>query len=142
MTNFPLSASVGQIHEINGFNWQWDGIAWNSYYSTLQQAIQAYSVDEKTTSYTLALSDQGKVIQMNASTALTVTVPVNSTAAFPIGTQITVVRKGTGTLTISPVSGSVTINATPGYKLRAQWSTATLVKVDTDVWILAGDLTV
>lgn len=112
MTNFPLSASVGQIHEINGFNWQWDGIAWNSYYSTLQQAIQAYSVDEKTTSYTLALSDQGKVIQMNASTALTVTVPVNSTAAFPIGTQITVVRKGTGTLTISPVSGSVTINAT------------------------------
>jgi hypothetical protein len=37
-------------------------------------------------------------------------------------------------------TGGVTINATPGLKLRAQWSSATLVKRNTDTWVLVGDL--
>ena len=37
-------------------------------------------------------------------------------------------------------TGGVTINATPGLKLRAQWSSATLIKRATDTWVLIGDL--
>ena len=37
-------------------------------------------------------------------------------------------------------TAGVTINATPGLKLRAQWSSATLIKRATDTWVLVGDL--
>ena len=34
----------------------------------------------------------------------------------------------------------VTINGTPGLKLRTQWSSATLIQTSTDNWLLVGDL--
>lgn len=100
--------------------------------------VDVYS---KTANYTLLLPDDGSLIQMNVSSANTLTVPLNSSAAFPIGTQITIVQSGTGQTTITPASVGVTLNSTPGLKLRARWSTATLVKLDTDSWLVTGDLT-
>ena len=46
---------------------------------------------------------------------------------------------GTGQTTINP-TGGVTVNGTPGLKLRAQWSSCTLVKRATDTWVAMGDL--
>jgi hypothetical protein len=45
---------------------------------------------------------------------------------------------GTGTVTV--VASSTTVNATPGLKLRARYSAATLLCVGTDDYILLGDL--
>ena len=91
------------------------------------------------TSYTLVLSDDGKIIEMGNASANTLTVPLNSSVAYPVGTQITILQTLGGQTTIAAASG-VTINATPGLKLRAQWSGATLIKRATDTWILVGDL--
>lgn len=96
---------------------------------------------DKTSNYTLLLSDDGKLIKMNLSSANTITVPLNSSVAFPNGTQITVVQAGTGQTTIVAGDPSVTLNVTPGLKLRARWSTASLIKLDTNSWLVAGDLT-
>jgi hypothetical protein len=68
------------------------------------------------------------------------TIPPSGTANFDVGTTITVLQTGTGQTTIVAGSG-VTVNATPGLKLRAQWSLVTLVKRATDTWIVSGDLT-
>jgi len=95
----------------------------------------------KTANYTLTLLDDGSLIQMNVSSANTLTVPLNSSAAFPIGTQITIVQSGSGQTTIGKEDQSISLNATPGLKLRAQWSTATLIKLGTDSWLVTGDLT-
>ena len=95
---------------------------------------------EKTASHTLVLSDKDKLIEMNSASANTLTVPLNSSEAFPIGSQLNILQTGTGQTTIAPVSVSVTVNATPGLKLRAQWSSATLIKRAENVWVLAGDL--
>jgi len=92
------------------------------------------------TTYTLALSDRGKLIQCSASSAMTVTVPTNATVAFVIGTQIDLVQTGTGVLTISPFDGTVTVNATPSRVFRAQFSAASLIKTATNTWLLIGDL--
>ena len=92
------------------------------------------------TSDTLVLADAGKLIESSNSAATTFTVPLNSSVAYPIGTQITLLQTGTGQLTIAG-TGGVTVNATPGLKLRAQWSSATLIKRATDTWVLVGDLT-
>ena len=94
-------------------------------------------------SSTLGLTDAGRLVEMQVSSANTLTVPPNSSVPFPIGTQIHILQVGTGQTTIVAGSG-VTINATPGLKLRAQWSGATLIKrsngANLDTWVLVGDL--
>lgn len=98
-------------------------------------------IDEKSTSYTLVLTDSNKFIKMNiASAANTVMVPTNASVAWPIGTQIHVIQYGSGKTQVAPVSGTVIIYATPGNFLRAQYSSATLLKCDTNLWMLMGDL--
>ncbi|CAB5221880.1 hypothetical protein UFOVP359_115 [uncultured Caudovirales phage] len=98
--------------------------------------------------YTLVLADDGKFVDMNTTTGITnyINVPLNSSVAFPVGTQINIVQTGVGQTVIRDstnggISG-VTVNATPGKKLRATWSVATLVKRSTNDWLLMGDLTV
>jgi len=86
------------------------------------------------------------MIEVNSSSDVTLTIPLNSATAFPVGTSIDVVRVGTGNVIIAGSAG-VTINATPQNatnqaKLRSQWSSATLLKRGTDSWIVMGDLTV
>jgi hypothetical protein len=99
----------------------------------------------QTASYTLALADKGKLVEISNASANTVTVPPYSSIALPVGSQITILQTGAGQTTIAAGVG-VTINATPGLKLRAQWSSATLIKrlngANLDTWVLVGDLTV
>ena len=99
------------------------------------------TIDEKSADYTLALTDKNKFIKMSVtSTANTVTVPTNASVAFPIGSQIHIIQYGTGKTQVIPVSGTVILYATPGAYLRAQYSSATLLKCDTNIWMLMGDL--
>lgn len=93
----------------------------------------------QTAAYTLVLADRSKMVEMSVASGHNLTVPTNSNVAFPVGTTITVLQTGAGQTTIAGQSG-VTINATPGLKLRAQWSSATLIKRATDTWVALGDL--
>lgn len=93
------------------------------------------------TSYTLALTDDSKIVEINSATAVNLTVPLNSSVPFPIGTAITILQTGAGQITVVPVSG-VVINSTPGLKIRAQWAAASLIKRNTDTWVLVGDLAI
>ena len=99
------------------------------------------TIDNKTASYTLVLADANKLIEVNNGSANTLGVPLNSTDAFPIGTQILVAQQGAGQTTITPVSG-VTLRSSGGkLKIAAQYGVATLIKRATDEWYVAGDLT-
>lgn len=98
-----------------------------------------YQTNSQVASYTAVLSDAGKIIEINNGSANTLTVPPDSTSNFGIGSQITVLQTGTGQTTLTPGSG-VTINGTPGLKLRAQWSSATLIKRSANTWVALGDL--
>jgi len=92
------------------------------------------------TSYTLTLSDAGKLILLNNSSAITLTVPSNSSVPFPIGTQIDIVQAGTGKVSINPATG-VNINSQSGNRsIAAQWVGVSLIKIDTDTWLLLGNL--
>jgi hypothetical protein len=93
----------------------------------------------KTSSYTTVITDKDKVLEMNVDSANNLTIPLNSAVAYPIGTQINILQVGVGQTTVVPAVG-VTINATPGLKLRAQWSAATIAKRAENTWVLIGDL--
>ena len=90
------------------------------------------------TSYTLALSDKDKCVELNNSSAITLTIPAESSVNFPVGSMITLLQTGVGQVTVD--GASVTFNYTPGAKLRAQWSQATLLKRSSNNWVLNGDL--
>jgi hypothetical protein len=100
------------------------------------------TIDIKTGNYTLQLTDKNKFIKMNiTSTANTVTIPLDSTITFPEGAQIHIIQYGSGKTQVVGASGSVNIYATPGTYLRAQYSSATLLKCATaNTWMLMGDL--
>ena len=90
-------------------------------------------------SYTLVLADKAKVVEMSVGSANNLTVPLNSSVAFPTGTQIHIVQTGSGQTTVV-ATGGVTINTATTLKLRAQWSAATLIKRAENTWVLVGDL--
>lgn len=97
------------------------------------------SISAQTASYTLVLADAGKLVEVSNASANTLTIPTNASVAFPVGTTILVVQTGAGQTTIAEASG-VTVNGTPGLKLRAQWSAATLIKRATNTWLVMGDV--
>ena len=79
----------------------------------------------KVTSFTLALADAGTIIEAEAATALTVTVPPASSVAFVDNTLIEICQTGDGQVTVAPGVG-VTLRAPGGLKTRAQWSSVSL----------------
>ena len=91
--------------------------------------------------YTLVISDKDKLVELNNSVASTITIPLDSSVNFPVGSQIHILQTSTGQFTITGASG-VTVNGTPGLKLRSQWSAATLIKRSANLWVVSGDLSV
>lgn len=92
------------------------------------------------TTYTAAMADRNNTITMNNASANTLTVPPNSTTAFPIGTEIIVIQKGAGQTTIAAGAG-VTLNSDSGkLKISARYASAVLIKESTDTWYVIGSL--
>jgi hypothetical protein len=98
--------------------------------------------NRQTASYTLALGDSNDLVEMNVATANNLTVPLNSSVAFPIGTKIDIAQYGAGQTTVVATSGVTVRSAGGALKLSVQYSGATLVKIGTDEWYLFGDITV
>jgi hypothetical protein len=97
---------------------------------------------QKSASYALStLTHRDSMIEVSSTDPTTITIPLDSTVDYPVGTTIDILQTNTGQVTIAPVSGSVTVNATPGLKLRTRWSSATLMKRAANTWVVYGDLT-
>jgi len=96
--------------------------------------------NRKTASYTLVLADQNDIIEMNVASANNLTVPLNATVAFPIGTEIAITQYGAGKTTIV-ATGGVTLRSAGGLlSIGSQYSMVTCVKVGTNEWYVIGSL--
>jgi hypothetical protein len=92
------------------------------------------------TTYTFVLADKDKIVELSNASAIALSIPTNS-VAYPVGTQINILQTGEGQVTIAAgTPATTTVNGTPGLKLRAQWSSATLIKRATETWVAIGDL--
>jgi hypothetical protein len=106
--------------------------------------LVAFTVDaDATADYTAVLDDQYQVlVPMNKATAVAFKIPTNASVAFPVGTAITVLNKGAGTVTISAVtSGTTTVlssGATAASPTLAQYRSAVCIKTATDTWYVVG----
>ena len=115
------------------------GAATGTSLSVTGTVVSHIATNAQVASYTLVLADDGKIVEMGVASGNTLTVPPNASVAFPIGTQIVILQTGAGQVTLTQGAG-VTINATPGLKLRTTWSSATLIKRATNTWVAIGDL--
>jgi hypothetical protein len=98
------------------------------------------AIISKTANYTLsATSERDSLIEVNSTDPVTITIPTNSAVAYPTGTTLDILGINTGLITIAGSAG-VTVNATPGLKLRTQWSSCTLLKRGENSWVVYGDL--
>jgi len=107
-------------------------------------AAKTLITEQTSTAYTLTLTDAGlnKLLELNNASAITLTVPLDSTTNFPVGSTISFVQQGAGQVTVAPETVGVTINSANGHLLtRAQYSSATLIKRATNEWTLIGDIT-
>lgn len=117
-----------------------DGIEFADGIQAKQGVPSITPISEKTSNYTLSLlSERDTMIEVNSSSEVTITIPAESAVAYPVGTSIDIMATNTGLVTIAG-AGGVTVNATPGLKLRTQWSSATLFKRGSNSWVVYGDL--
>jgi len=86
-------------------------------------------------SYQLTVGDAFKLIEMSGGGSLTIL----DSGLFPIGYTVDILQTGSSQVTIQ--GNGFTPNATPGLKLRTQWSSATLIKRALNSWVVLGDLT-
>jgi hypothetical protein len=99
----------------------------------------AQTISTKSANYTLDTADAGYLLKCTSGSSTQILIPTNAAEAFSIGQRVDVLQHGAGQVTVAPDTG-VTLRATPTAKLRAQYSTASVVKIGTDEWLLVGDL--
>ena len=110
--------------------------------TALAGKVDSYTpIVEKTASYTLtSLTERDDLIEVNSTSPCVISIPEDSTVNYPVGTSLDILQTNTGEVSIAPVNGNVTVNATPGLKLRTRWSSATIFKRAANTWVVYGDL--
>ena len=126
---FIKQISGSDVNQIQFF----DGTRWRAYNDSV-------SLSTKTSDYTLAFGDAGKTILMSSSSDLTLYIPSNISVAFPVETRLDIVRLGAGEVSVLGVSGVTVLSKNTNYKIAARYSGATLIKTESNTWVLVGDL--
>jgi hypothetical protein len=144
-TNISKSGSTVSVIDaptFSGLVTASSGVAFSDGTQTKQGVPSLTTINQQAGAYTVVLTDRDKLVEVNSASGVTVTIPTNASVAYPVGTSIDILQTGSGQVTIAAATpGTTTVNATPGLKLRTQWSSATLFKRATDTWVVYGDLT-
>jgi hypothetical protein len=116
------------------------GVAFSDGTQTKMGVPSISSFITKTSNYTLDdLSLRDNIIEVDSTSAVQISIPSDNNTNFPIGSSIDIIQINTGEVSIVGLGG-VTVNATPGLKLRTRWSSCTLLKRGDNSWIVYGDL--
>lgn len=132
----PAHAST---HEVGGSD-ELTGYATIDANSKVTASETSAYINSQSDSYTLVLTDAGKLIKMTKATASNLTVPPNSSVAFPTGTEIEILEYGAGQVTIVAGSGVTLRSAGSALKIAAQYASVSLKCIAQDEWLLVGYL--
>lgn len=114
----------------NALTVDWNGVMQFSGIPTILQS----------SSYTLGLADRGTLQKCLSASAIVVTIPLNTTTAFPINTEIIIARYGAGAVSIAPISGVTLYSSDSKKSVNKQYEAVTLKKIATNEWLLIGSL--
>lgn len=86
--------------------------------------------------YALVAGDNSEVIQSNAASGITVTIP----SGLPAGFNCMVLQYGAGQITFSPAAGVTLINRNAYNKTIGQYALATVLHIGSNIVIISGEL--
>jgi hypothetical protein len=137
---FVRQNSSGSV--INQIQYYYNG--WVAYDAVLQSSIDTIKkkVDYvySTTSYDVTSDTAGKTIYMDSSSNLTVNIPIYSSVPIENYTKIDFVRGGTGNVTFSAPVGVSLVSKNLNKSISSQYAVGTILKVNTNTWLIVGDL--
>jgi hypothetical protein len=114
--------------------------------AAMWNGLPAFTVQAaKVADYTLTSADEyQQLIQMNKATAVALKIPVDATYNFAVGTVITVLSIGAGTVTISATTPATTTilsaGATAASPTLAQYKSAACIKTAANAWYVVGSV--
>ena len=93
----------------------------------------------QSSSYTCVLADAGKVVTMDNTSSATITIPPNSSVAYPIGTVISIARINTGSVALTAGAG-VTLTGNTAAGAMNTNEQIFCRKRGTDTWLVVHTL--
>lgn len=115
---------------------------WNQSVVDNTKAIVIASFNAQTgTTYTPVLEDSyNKIVTLDNASGVNVTIPTFASVAFEVGAVLNFMQKGTGQC-LFQAAGGVTLNSQGAQlKMAGQWAMASMVKMDTNIWVVYGNL--
>lgn len=96
------------------------------------------------TSIILTSGDAARIVKMNSSIAVDLTIPLDTFSGytFPVGTQIVFVQLGVGQVTVRVQAGVLLRSEGVRITTKARYAVGSLIKLATNEWLLSGNLTV
>jgi hypothetical protein len=134
ISGYGITDAVTNTRTINGFNLQSNIILTNDHIDIVSETI--------TSSVTLNINNKNRILKVNSSSAITLTIPSNASVTFPINTEVAIIREGSGTVSIAPGSGVTLLSTDSKRKIKGQYSSAALLKTASDTWLLIGSIEV
>lgn len=95
---------------------------------------------QEAAAYTLAATDAGTILEVTSATAITVTIPPNSSAPFPVGTVLEVFQYGAGQVTIAAGAGVTLRSYNSLVHTAGQYASIGLRQRAANEWVLTGNL--
>jgi hypothetical protein len=134
LSGFGITDALTNTTTINGFNLHSNIILTNDHIDIVSETI--------TSSVTLNINNKNRILKVNSSSAITLTIPSNASVPFPINTEVAIIREGSGTVSIAPGSGVTLLSTDSKRKIKGQYSSAALLKTASDTWLLIGSIEV
>ena len=104
--------------------------------------LVTFAINDQTgTTYTLDLADQYQVLVTRSNAlASTLTIPINASVDFPVGTVITVLNKGVGLVSIAGAVGVTVLSAgtVPAIPTLSQYKSCALIQTSANNWYAVG----
>lgn len=99
------------------------------------------SVTVADAAYTIQASDLYKRLEFTNGSAITVTIPKDSTLNLPIGSSVELMQAGVGKITVAAEDNVTQSIYGPDnqFKSRVQWSSVFIEKRAADSWLITGD---
>lgn len=90
------------------------------------------------TAYTLNPSDCDSVVEINSSTAATVTIPADASAYFPVGARLSVYQYGAGAVSVVGAAGVTVLSPLAPVTTAARYAKLDLFKRFDDQWVVTA----